>query len=46
MEELSSPIEEADQDHKSEEKCWTKPRNIEEKSREEEFDEYLEDLLL
>lgn len=26
--------------------CWTKPADVEEKSREEEFDEYLENLLL
>lgn len=26
--------------------CWTKPTEIEDKSREEEFDNYLEDLLL
>lgn len=29
-----------------EKECWTKPLDIEDKSREEEFDEYLEDLLL
>lgn len=29
-----------------EKQCWTKPSDAEEKSREEEFDEYLEDLLL
>lgn len=29
-----------------EKQCWTKPLDIEDKSREEEFDEYLEDLLL
>lgn len=28
------------------EQCWSKSRTVEEKSREEEFDEYLEDLLL
>lgn len=26
--------------------CWSKPSDVEDKSREEEFDEYLEDLLL
>lgn len=30
----------------SEQECWTKTTNLEEKSREEEFDEYLADLLL
>lgn len=29
-----------------EHECWTKTTNLEEKSREEEFDEYLADLLL
>lgn len=29
-----------------EKNCWTKTTDAEEKSREEEFDEYLEDLLL
>lgn len=29
-----------------EKQCWTKPSDVEDKSREEEFDEYLEDLLL
>lgn len=29
-----------------EKECWTKTTNLEEKSREEEFDEYLADLLL
>lgn len=29
-----------------EEKCWTKAPDIEDKSREEEFDDYLADLLL
>lgn len=29
-----------------EKQCWTKPADVEDKSREEEFDEYLEDLLL
>lgn len=29
-----------------EQQCWTKPLDIEDKSREEEFDDYLEDLLL
>lgn len=31
---------------KVEQHCWTKPTEIEDKSREEEFDNYLEDLLL
>lgn len=30
----------------SDDQCWTKPTTAEEKSREEEFDAYLEDLLL
>lgn len=29
-----------------EKECWTKPSDVEDKSREDEFDEYLEDLLL
>lgn len=29
-----------------EEKCWTKPKTVEDNTREEEFDDYLADLLL
>lgn len=29
-----------------EEKCWAKPTTVEDKTREEEFDDYLADLLL